>query len=218
MGATPTAVKHAVAVLHASPVIRDGMVDLLGQQPDIHVVGVFPGAQAALDGGLRGDVILLYDQATSRQDGAALLADLRQRLPQAKILIFGVADDDQAIIECVRSGASGCMLLDAAVEDLVAAIRSVADGTPPVSPRVVTTLFSYVATLRAGGEHTPPSTLTAREEQILRLVTQGLSNQEIAKTLYLQPQTVKNYVHQVLQRLNLRSRFELIRSQRSNRQ
>jgi DNA-binding NarL/FixJ family response regulator len=81
----------------------------------------------------------------------------------------------------------------------------------------VTTLFSYVARLKNGQSAGQRSALTAREEQVLELILKGLSNKEIAQALYLQPQTVKNYVHQVLQKLNLRNRLELIRSRRAPR-
>ncbi len=69
---------------------------------------------------------------------------------------------------------------------------------------------SYVAQLQAGDDRPPPSPLTPREEQILQLIAEGLTNREIAQQLYLQPQTVKNYVHLILQKLNLRSRLEII--------
>lgn len=207
-----------VGIIHGSPLIRDGVAGLLGRQPGVRIIGTFESARAAMDQGLAGDPILLYDHGTCRQDGPELLAEMRQRLPNARILMFGVADDDQAIIECVQAGTGGCILLDASTEDLMAAVRSLDEGTPPVSPRVVTTLFSYVSRLRAGEDSPPPSSLTAREEQILQLIAKGLSNKEIAQRLYLQPQTVKNYVHQVLQKLNLRNRLEVIRSMRSPKQ
>jgi DNA-binding NarL/FixJ family response regulator len=212
-----TVQRHDVVVIHASPLIRDGMAELLGRQADIRVAGAFGSAAAAAMADTDTAAIVLYDQATSRHDGVDALQELRTKVPGVRILLFGVPDEDQAIIECVRSGAAGCMLLDAAVEDLVGAIRSVAAGTPPASARVLTTLFSYVAHLKNGQTAAPLSALTSREEQILELILKGLSNKEIAQTLYLQPQTVKNYVHQVLQKLNLRTRFELIRSQRTAR-
>ncbi|MGH2375032.1 MAG: response regulator, partial [bacterium] len=133
-----------VGIIHISSLIREGIRDLLSWQSGILVVGTFDNARVVLSQPIQGDHILLYDFETSHQDGPALMTDLRQRIPLAKILVFGVADNDQAIIECVRAGASGCILQDASLDDLVAAIRSLALGTPPISPRVVTTLFRYV--------------------------------------------------------------------------
>jgi DNA-binding NarL/FixJ family response regulator len=205
-----------VAVVHASPLVLEGLIDLLRKQTDVRVAGAFTGAGAVLAQPPQGECIVLYDLETSHRDGPDLMANLR-RLPGVKILVFGVADDDQAIIECVQAGASGCVLRDASLDDLMSAIRSLASGNPPVSPRVVTTLFSYVARLQAGDDPPPATPLTAREEQILQLIVQGLTNKEIAQRLYLRPQTVKNYVHLVLQKMNLRSRLEAIRAARSGK-
>ncbi len=180
----------------------------------MRLVGVFDDARAALDHPPQDNRIFLYDLGTSHRDGPALMSQLRG-LPGAKILIFGVADDDQAIIECVRAGASGCILQDASLDDLLAAIRSLSQGTAPISPRVITTLFSYVAGLQAGDDRPPVTPLTPREEQILQLMAEGLTNKQIGQQLYLQPQTVKNYVHLVLQKLNVRNRLEIIRYLRS---
>lgn len=208
-----------VGIIHGSQLIRDGIADLLNKQSGVRVMGVFGSAREALDRPLQEEHVLLYDLGTSHQDGPALVQELRERIPQAKVLVFGVTDDVQHILECVRAGASGCILDDVSLDDLLAAIQSVSRGTPSSSPKVVTALFSYVAGLQKSDDERPPATpLTAREEQILQLMAEGLDNKAIAQQLYLQPQTVKNYVHQVLQKMNLRNRLEVIRTVRSTKQ
>ncbi len=154
-----------VGIVHASPLIREGVRGLLSHHADMRVVGTFRDAREVLAQPIEADHILLYDLGTARQDGAALMMELHHRLPRSKILIFNVIDDDQAIIECVRVGASGCVLQDASLEDLLAAIRSVALGTPYTSPRVITSLFAYVAGLQAGDDRPPPTGLTKRESR-----------------------------------------------------
>ncbi len=206
-----------VGIVHGSRLIRDGTRDLLSRQQAVRVLGSFADAREVLERPITGEHILVYDLGTARHDGPELLTQLHQRLPQAKILMFNVTDDDEAIIECVRVGASGCILQDATVEDLLAAIRSLAQGTPHSSPRVITSLFSYVARLQAGDDRLPPIPLTKREEQIFQLVAEGLSNKQIAQQLFLRPQTVKNYVHLILQKLDVHSRLDLIRHLRSRR-
>jgi DNA-binding NarL/FixJ family response regulator len=161
------------------------------------------------------DSILICDLQSAKAEGAAKLMELHERFPATKILMFEVTDDDQAIIECIRAGASGCVLQDASLDEVMAAIRSLADGTPPASPRVITSLFSYVASLQRDEQPAVAPTLTPREEEILELLAEGFSNREIAARLFLQPQTVKNYVHLVLQKLNMRSRLDIIRKLRS---
>ncbi len=205
-----------VAVVHGSRLLREGMRDLLGRQPGLRVVGAFAGSEDFRARPPAEGCILLYDLGTARADGPATVMELAQREPRSPILFFNVGDDDSAIVECVRAGGAGCVLQDASLEELVAAVRAVASGAPAHSARVITTLFSYVARLRAG-ENPPAPVLTPREQQVLAMVAEGLSNREIADRLVLQPQTVKNYVHLILQKLDLHSRLELIRSLRRGR-
>ncbi len=207
----------AVAIIHGSRVMREGLRETLSRQPGLRVVGAFGSAGEVLAQASAEDEILVYDLGTARQEGAARVMELHERLPRTKMLMVNVVDDDQAIIECVRAGASGCILQDASLEELVAGIRSIAQGTPYPSPRVITSLFSYVASLQAGEDRLPPTPLTKREEQILQLLAEGLSNKEIAQKLFLQPQTVKNYVHLILQKLDLRSRLDVIKFLRSGK-
>lgn len=205
-----------VVVVHASRLIRDGLADIIRVHPELSLAGAFPSGSPVLERA-DGPGVLLYDHATARQDGPPLLLELHRRRPELKVLVFNVADDDGAIIECVRVGAAGCMLQDASLDDLVAAISALASGIPPASPRVLTSLFSYVARLHDEPDAPPPTHLTSREEQVLAFLAEGLSNKEIADRLVLQPQTVKNYVHIVLQKLALRSRLDVIRALRPRR-
>ncbi len=177
---------------------------------DLRVVGLFHDGATLLTAPPEGSYILLYDLATAHHDGASVLMELQRRLREAKILMFSVKDDDQAIIECVRAGAAGCVLQDASLDDLLAAIRALARDEPMTSARVMTSLFSYVKSLQPDHE-APAITLTKREEQILELLGQAMTNKEIARRLYLQPQTVKNYVHLLFQKLDVHDRLDVIR-------
>lgn len=207
----------AVGIVHASRVIREGIGDLLKRHPDVRVVGMFGDAREVLQQPPVEGYVLLYDLGTARQGTVDLLKELHQRLPQVKILMFDVADDDQIIIECIDLGASGCVLQDAPLEELLEAVRSVWKGKPVMSPRCVTSLFAYVAKLRTGDNPAPSAHLTSREDQVLRLIAQGLANKEIAQMLHLQPQTVKNYVHMILEKLDMRSRLEVIKHLRAGK-
>lgn len=155
--------------------------------------------------------ILLYDIATAHHDGPAQVTRLHDELRLVRILMINVPDDDQAIIECVRAGVAGCILQDASLDDLLSALRNLVAGTPLTSARVVTSLFAYVAGKHSQPDSALPVELTAREEQILALMADTLSNREIAQRLFLQPQTVKNYVHVIFQKLDVHDRLQLLR-------
>lgn len=205
-----------VAIVHGGRLIREGLADLLGRN-DIAVSGTFASVGSAESLPEAEDAVVLYDLGTAHQDGMAAIAAFQGAHPCARILFFNVVDDDAAIIECVQAGAAGCVLQDASLPELIAAVRSVCTGTPPESPRIITTLFRYVAQLRAGTESPVVEQLTAREQEVLALMVEGLSNKEIAERLVLQPQTVKNYAHTVLQKLGLRSRFDVMKMLRSGK-
>ncbi len=198
-----------VGIVHRSRFVRDGIAGLLAGNEGVRVLGSFAGGRDALDAGL-GNAVLLYDQDTARQDGPAMVRELRGGA--APFVLFNVAEDDRAIIECVRTGAAACLLADASTDDLLDAVVAASRGQTPASPRVVSTLSRYVATVQAPA--VAGTRLTEREEQILERVVAGLANKEIAAELSLHPQTVKNYVHLLLQKLNRRSRLDLIRSLR----
>ncbi|MEX2045896.1 MAG: response regulator transcription factor [Chloroflexota bacterium] len=212
MGSAPV----RVGVVHGSRLISEGLRDLLAREPSVSVVGLFSELGAAARDPLAGSHVLLADLASVRAAGMAGLQAVLVAAPEGRILVFDVEDDDAAIVECVRAGAAGCVLRDASLVELVAAIASVVDGTVPASPRIITSLFRFVAE-QAEGREASISDLTPREEEILQLLAEGLSNKEIAGRLFLQPQTVKNYVHLVFQKLDVHSRLDVIRLLRSRR-
>lgn len=199
-----------VGVVHGSRLIGEGLRDLLSRDGTLSLAAIYSDLAAAAREPIAGPHVLLADLSSVRAAGMGGIAALSLSVPEAKILVFDVEDDDKAIIECVRAGTAGCILRDASLAELVAAIASIVHGTAPTSPRIVTSLFRFVAEHGVHGE-TGEAQLTPREEEILHLLAEGLSNKEIAGRLFLQPQTVKNYVHLVLQKLDVHSRLDVIR-------
>ena len=198
----------AVAIVHGSPPIREGLAELLGHQPEIRVVGTYSTLAAIRDTAGADVDVVLCDLAAARA-GVGAVED------SARLLVFNVADEDRTIIDCVQVGASGCVLQDARLDEIVAAIDAVASGVAPCSTRVVTTLFHYVAARRDEDHPVLAPSLTIREEHILQLVAGGFSNGQIAEQLKLRPQTVKNHVRRVFEKLDVHSRLELIGALRS---
>jgi DNA-binding NarL/FixJ family response regulator len=199
-------------IIHLRAVAREAVALLFAQQRGVRVVAAVPSAHDLVEHPpAEEEPIVVYDFDTARQDGPELMADFRATLPGARIMMFNVPDSDEAIIECARTGVSACILEDVSVEGLLIAVRSLAHGTPPVSPRVITSLFNHIAS-RQGDARRKSAGLTRREEEILELVAEGYTNKEIAARLFLQHQTVKNHVRSIFNKLEVHSRFEVVRS------
>ena len=209
-GCPSESVQTTVVVVHGSPPIREGLAELLGRQPDLRVAGAHATLAAAMgDAAVAGAGVVLCDLAAARAAGGAIATGT------GRLLVFNVADEDRTIIDCVQVGASGCVLQDAGLDEIVAGIRAVAAGTVPCSARVVTSLFRYVAGRRDEDHPVLASSLTDREEEVLGLLAAGLSNRQIAERLRLRPQTVKNHVSRVYEKLDVHSRLELLGSLRA---
>ncbi len=187
---------------------RDGLAEILGKQARLDVVGTADSGAAAIGRAaeLSPDLILV-DQAMP--DSLATIRSVLTLLPSAKVISLGVAETEGDVIACAEAGVSGYVPREASVEDLLAVVDSVRRGELLCSPRAAASLLRRLA-LRAagGGEPGPEGHLTSREGQIVRLIEQGLSNKEIASRLGIEVATVKNHVHNVLEKLRVHRRAE----------
>ena len=201
-----------VAVVDDQDLVRAGFVLLLRSAPDIEIVGeARDGLQAvALCRRTAPDVVLM-DVRMPHLDGLAatrmILAD--PVCAATRILVLTTFDEDEVVLEALRSGASGFMLKDTRPDQLLEAIDVVANGEALLHPKVTRRLIERFTALPAG--RPPPSDdLTDREREVLLAVSQGLSNQEIAAQLHLGYGTVKSHVSHLLTKLNFRDRAQLV--------
>lgn len=191
---------------------REGLVALLSKQPDICVVGEAGNVHQAIEQAraLRPDVILLD---YSMPDGTGLDAArviLAER-PETQIVILSMHDDDESLLAAVRLGVKGYLLKNIPTAKLVAAVRGMLNGEAPLSREMTARLMNQLARsdgTRLREEHNPLSQLTAREMEVLAELSGGLSNQEIAARLVVSENTVRNHVHNILEKLALHSRRE----------
>ena len=201
--------KIRIAVVDDHPMFRDGVALTLASKPDLEVVGQGVSAEDAINLAteLLPDIILL--DVSMPGSGLEAARQISAACPVVKIVMLTVSEHDDDVLLALQSGARGYILKGVGGEELVNILRSIDEGTSYVSPNLAARLLVEV---RAGGRHgardDPTSALTAREEQILNLVSTGLSNKEIGRELGLQEKTVKHYVTNILQKLQVRNRVE----------
>ncbi len=205
-----------VAVADDQALVRSGFVVLLRTADDIEVVGEASDGAEAVELAVheRPDVILM-DIRMPGTDGleATRRITADARLADTKVLILTTFDHDEYVFEALRSGASGFLLKDTLPDDLLAAVRVVAEGHALLAPSVTRRLLEEFVRAPAGAATRPPpgfDTLTARETEVLAAVARGLSNTEIADTLFMSPATAKTHVSHLLAKLHARDRAQLV--------
>ncbi|MGJ3251733.1 MAG: response regulator [Elainellaceae cyanobacterium] len=189
--------------------IRRGLKALLKPETSLQVVGEAENGHQAIQQteSLMPDVVLM-DVRMPSMDGVAATREICQRFPETKVLVLTTFDDDEYVAQAVRYGASGYLLKDTPSEELVQAIHSVHKGYTHLGPGLANKLLHYAPPTHHVAVPPGWTELTPREHEILRLIAQGASNQEIAETLYISEKTVKNHVTSILSRLNVRDRTQ----------
>ncbi len=196
---------------------REGLAEMLQGEPEIDVVATASGADEAVrELRERQPDVVLLDVAIP--ENAWLARALMAAVPGARIVALAVPEIEQEVLACAEAGVAGYVTREGSVEDVVAAVSAVARGEVLCSPRMAASLFQRVATLAL--ERSPASIetrLTNRELEILDLIDQGLSNKEIARRLTIELSTVKNHVHNILDKLNVNRRAEAAARARAQR-
>ncbi len=187
-------------------VVRNGLVAMLGTQPDFNVVGEAATGVEVLqqEARLNPDVILL-DLEMPEMDGVEALRRLREGNPDIRVIVFTAFDTDERIVGAVQAGAQGYLLKGAPRDELFRAIRVVSEGGSLLQPVVASKLLRQISQ-----EQTAPDALTPRELDVLKLLAQGLQNKEIAAQLVITERTVKFYVSSILSKLGAGNRTEAV--------
>jgi two-component system response regulator NreC len=190
-------------------VVRSGIKLLLDREDDIEVVGEAGNAKDAIfrTRALKPDVILL-DVVMPGESGIDVLPSLLKESPETKVLVLSMQDDPSYVREAFAAGASGYVLKEAADEEVVVAVREIANGGRYVHPALGARMVAAEAEARAAAEADP---LSEREREVLRLLALGHTNQEIAQMLYISVRTAETHRAHIMQKLRLSTRAELVR-------
>ena len=194
-------------------ILRAGLRMMLNAQPDMEVVGeAQDGRQAITETQrLQPDVVLM-DITMPDMNGIDATRQIKRILPETKVLVLTMHENDEYVFQALRAGAAGYMLKEAADTDLISALRVIQSGQFYLSPMAQSVMVGdYLQRVRTGEEKDSYSSLTEREREILKLVAEGYTNNQIAERLIISPKTVDTHRTHVMDKLNLHSRAELVK-------
>jgi two-component system response regulator NreC len=194
-------------------VVRSGLRMLLGSESDLEIVGEASTAAEAIDtaGAVAPDVILM-DIGLPDLSGIDATREIKKRFPKVAIVALTIHEDEEYFFKMLDAGASGYVPKRAAPEELVTAIRAAASGEVYLYPSLAKLLVTdYLGQQHAPEEAAKLDGLTDRERQVLQYLAEGTSNEEIAVSLVISPKTVERHRENIMRKLNLHSRAELVR-------
>jgi DNA-binding NarL/FixJ family response regulator len=216
-----------ILIAEDQALVRRGTTVLLSMEQDMEVVGqACDGIEAvAMAEQLRPDVVLM-DLHMPRQGGVAATREITRTLPGTQVLVLTTLNDDETVFEAVRAGAHGYLLKDVTEQELLDTIRALRRGESRLTPQIARKVMDQFRRLAGASEYVPEAdgtpkravsetaaapteTLNDKEEKILRLIAEGMSNRQIATAMFLAEGTVKNYVSRIMEKLHANTRTAL---------
>ncbi len=204
----------SVFIAAENRLLREALTRIFNKRTDIRVAGAAPPSPSSVReiAAAKPDILLVHPPGPASPD-CDYVRELREAFPRLKMALFGMEESEEIFIAAVRAGVIGYVLKDASAGDVVAAVRSVAQGEAYCPAPLCLALFRCVARRSA-----PTLSfrlrlqlgLTRREQQLIPLIAEGLTNKEIASRLNLSEQTVKNHVHRMLQKSGASGRLEMV--------
>jgi DNA-binding NarL/FixJ family response regulator len=198
--------KKGILIVDDHKLIRQGIINFLEVQGEFEVKGEASNGEEAilLARKLKPDVILI-DLNMPKMDGIEATREIKKSFPDIKIIVLTAFTQNAAVFSAINAGVDGYLLKDIMPDDLITAIHSVLNGKPVLHPEIVRKLMLGIATK---DNPQKAETLTARENEVLELLAEGKSNEDIAKALVISVLTAKTHVHNILGKLNMTKRIQ----------
>lgn len=203
----------SLVLIDDNRLLREGLTSLIREQPGFTILA----ASADIDEALRTvrmaePSVVLLDFSLENDDSLRVTATVHKEVPAAKVIVMGLLPLQEDVADFVTAGASGFIMKDATFDEFIVTIRAVAAGAQVLPTQLTGSLFSQIARIavRRGKPRELESIgLTVREHQVVDLISDGMSNKEIAARLHIAIHTVKSHVHNVLEKLALHTRLEV---------
>ena len=204
--------KTRVLVADDHPIVLRGLVGVLGQQPDFEVTASASDGAEAVKLALSGNVDLaILDVSMPRMTGLQAAREITHRDPKVRVLILSMHENDEYLFEALRAGASGYVLKTGVDRDLIEACRAAMRGEPFLYPGAVRALIREHLERARRGESARTDPLTPREQEIVKLIAEAHTNDEIASLLVISKKTVERHRANILEKLGMTDRVELTR-------
>lgn len=214
--------KVRVLLIEDNRFLREGITEILRAHGSFVVDARADGDDSTGQlSGVRPPDVILLDLGLEREHSLKLMTVLRERFPEARVVAMDILPDQSDIVEFVKAGGAGFILKDAPVEDYVKTITAIAGGATILPAMLTRSLFTQIVeSALKKGDHLPEhaTRLTPREREIVDLISEGMSNKEIAQQLHIATFTVKSHVHNVLEKLELNTRLQIAAFVRDGRE
>ena len=206
--------KLRILLIEDNRLLREGIAAMLNGQSEFEVVAIAEDGDAVsrLKGAKKPPDVVLLDLGLEKENSLRLMTMLREEVPTAKVIAMDMFPEQQDIVEFVKAGGSGFIVKNASSNDYIKTIKAVAAGQKVLPPALTNSLFTQIveSALKAGtGIPKNSIQLTSREREIVALISEGMSNKEIAEHLHIATFTVKSHIHNILEKLALNTRLQI---------